>query len=279
LTLAAIGFFLVSLAALLVVAFFSYVFGQSFSIHTDNITAPLLLATNLGLAGCVPLSMLLARLVYGTRPRWLASTAPGIRWRWLLSCYGMASAVWGVLFVLLMLAILATGKGVLDGHAIAILVVVFTTTPLQAAGEEYLFRGFLMQSLGATRLAAPVCWVVSGALFATAHGQFQPPLFADRLLLGIVFCWLATTTGGLEATIAIHGVKNVSVFIPAALLQQVSGAIDPKDVTWAPFALDAVMLAGVAAWILARSRRANGAAPPGPPYRAQSEPAPPPTSL
>ena len=146
---------------------------------------------------------------------------------------------------------------------LAFIIVVLLTTPLQAAGEEYLFRGFLLQSLGATGLQAPICWVASGALFATAHGQFAPPLFADRWLIGVVFAWLATSTGGLEASIAIHSVKNVSTFIPAALLGQVSGTIEPTNVTWLPFALDAVLLAVVAPWIRTRYRRQR--LPPPPP--------------
>ena len=62
------------------------------------------------------------------------------------------------------------------------------------------------------------------ALFATAHGQFDPPLFADRFVLGVALAWLATRTGGLEASIAIHAVKNISVLIPASLLDEVDSA-------------------------------------------------------
>ena len=91
-----------------------------------------------------------------------------------------------------MLAVTVSEDARFDGEVVGFIVIALLTTPLQAAGEEYLFRGFLLQSLGATRLSAPVCWVVSGALFATAHGQFDPPLFADRWLIGIVFAWLAT---------------------------------------------------------------------------------------
>lgn len=260
---AAVGFFAVTLAALLAVALAVRAVRGHLEVDTDSISAPLLLATNLGLASCIPLAGLLTWGIYGLRPRWLASVAPGLRWSWLRSCLVVASVVWGVLFLLALTAVATTAEARFDGKVAALLVVVLLTTPLQAAGEEYLFRGFLLQSLGATGLRAPPCWVISGALFATAHGQFAPALFADRWLIGIVFAWLATATGGLEASITIHAVKNVSALVPAVLLGELSSAIDPSDVTWLPFALDAVMLTVAALWIRTRLRRHT--LPPPPP--------------
>ncbi|MDX6297650.1 MAG: protease family protein [Nocardioidaceae bacterium] len=258
-----VGFFVVTLVALLAVALVVRLTGHHLVVNTNRVTATLLLATNLGLAACIPLAGLLLWALYGLRPRWLGSVAPGIRRRWLAVCVGITAAVWGTLLVFLLFVTVLSGQATFDGQVVAFIIVVLLTTPLQAAGEEYLFRGFLLQSLGATGLRAPICWVVSGALFATAHGQFAPPLFADRLLIGVVFAWLATSTGGLEASIAIHAVKNVSTFIPAALLGQVSGTIEPTNVTWLPFALDAVLLAVVAPWIRTRYRRQR--LPPPPP--------------
>jgi len=260
---AAVGFFSVTLVALLGVALVLRLSGDHLVVDPDHFSAPLLFATNLGLALCIPLAGLLTWAIYGLRPRWLSSVVPGLRWRWLGTCAAVAGVVWGVLFLLAMLGVAASDTARFDGQAAAFIVVVLLTTPLQAAGEEYLFRGFILQSLGATGLRAPVCWLVSGALFATAHGQFAPPLFADRWLIGVVFAWLAGATGGLEASIVIHTAKNVSVLIPAALLGELSGAIEPSNVTWLPFALDALMLAVAGAWIRARSRRQS--LPPPPP--------------
>jgi CAAX protease family protein len=212
---------------------------------------------------CIPLAGFLSWSIYGLKPRWLGSVAPGLRPRWLATCAAIGGIFWGVLFLLAMLAVSVSDDARFDGQVVGFVVVAVLTTPLQAAGEEYLFRGFLLQSLGATRLSAPGCWVVSGALFATAHGQFDPPLFADRLLIGVVFAWLATSTGGLEASIALHAIKNLSVLIPAAILGELSGALDPTGVTWIPVALDAVMLGFAGWWIHSRYRRQT--LPPPPP--------------
>lgn len=269
--LAALGFLAVTLLALLTVAVASRLVGGQLVVDTARISAPLLLATNLGLALCIPLAAVLSWGIYRLAPRWLGSIAPGLRRRWLGACVGVAAVVWGVLLLLTLAGITASGEASLDGQALGFIAVVLLTTPLQAAGEEYLFRGFLLQSLGATGLGAPVCWVVSGAIFATAHGQFDPPLFADRWLIGVVFAWLATSTGGLEASIALHAVKNVSVLVPAALIGELTTAVDPSNVGWAPLVLDAVMLGVAAPWIRARYRRRIQ-----PPARDQA-PAPHPT--
>jgi membrane protease YdiL (CAAX protease family) len=260
---ATVGFFAVTLVALLAVVAAIRLGGGHLVVDTDHVTPELLLATNLGLALCIPLAGCLIWTIYGLRPHWLGSVAPGLRLGWLATCSRIAGTIWGVLFLLVMLAVAVSPDARFDGQVVGFLVVAALTTPLQAAGEEYLFRGFLLQSLGATRLPALVCWGISGVLFATAHGQFAPPLFADRLLIGVVFAWLATSTGGLEASIALHAIKNLSVLVPAAILGELSGAIDPKGVTWLPFALDAVMLGLAAWWIRSRYRRVT--LPPPPP--------------
>jgi membrane protease YdiL (CAAX protease family) len=260
---ATIGFLAVTLVALLAVSLAVWIGGGHLVLSTQRVTPELLLATNFGLALCIPLAGLLHRSIYGLRPRWLTSLAPGLRPRWLATCLGVAGVIWGVLFLLGILAVSVSDHSRLDGRVVALLVIVLLTTPLQAAGEEYLFRGFLLQSLGATRLSAPACWVVSGALFAIAHGQFAPPLFADRWLVGVVFAWLVTSTGGLEASIALHALKNISALVPAILLGELSGALDPTGVTWIPFAVDALTLALAAWWI--RSRYSRHRLPPPPP--------------
>ncbi len=238
---------------------------SDFSLDLDNgINPGEMLATNLGLALLIPIAAFLYFAIYRLHPRWLSSTHGRVRWRWLLLCIGMALVVWGLFLVLGTAGAYMTRDSPLDHEVAAFLVVVVFTTPLQAAGEEYLFRGLLLQGLGATRLPTWVCCIVSGAMFATAHLQFDPPLFADRFLLGVVLAWLAIRTGGLEAGIALHLVKNLAALIPAALLDDVSDALDPSGVTWVPLILDAVLLAIVVPWIVVVFRRTMppGSAPP-----------------
>jgi uncharacterized protein len=221
----------------------------------NGIDAGEMLATNAGLAGLIPVAAGLARLLYGVRLRVLSSTLPGLRWGWLLRGVGVAAVVWSPLLVLGTAGAYVERSAPIGVGVLAFLAVVLMTTPLQAAGEEYLFRGLVLQGLGAARLPTWLCCLGSGALFATAHLQFAAPLFADRLLLGTVLAWLAIRTGGLEAGIAVHAVKNIAVLVPAGLLDLVSNALDPKGVTWAPLVVDVVLLSFAVPWLVVQSDR------------------------
>lgn len=248
--MAAAGFVLVTVVAALAVYGSAHLLGfHDFRLGVKTINAGILLATNLGLGLLVPMAGGLSWLLYRVRPRWVSSVSPRLRWHWLFTSLGMAAGVWGIFFVLGVVAAASARTGAVNASVVGLIVVIVLTIPLQAAGEEYLFRGFVLQSLGATRLPTWMCCLLSAALFATAHGQFAPPLFADRLLLGSVLAWLAVRTGGLEAGIAIHLVKNVAVLIPAALLGRTTAALQPTAVTWIPLGLDAVLLAIVVWWV------------------------------
>ncbi len=78
-------------------------------------------------------------------------------------------------------------------------VVILLTTPLQAAGEEYGFRGYGLQALGAWVRNPWFGIVVTSLLFAAAHGGQSLPLFLNRFVFGMVAGYLTVRTGGLEA--------------------------------------------------------------------------------
>jgi uncharacterized protein len=233
---------------------------------SNGIDAGEMLATNAGLACLIPVAAGLARLLYGVRMSRLSSNQPGLRWSWLLRSVGIAAVVWSPLLVLGTAGAYTMRSAPVGVGVLMFLAVVLLTTPLQAAGEEYLFRGLILQGLGAARLPTWACCLASGAIFAAAHLQFAAPLFADRLLLGTVLAWLAIRTGGLEGGIAIHAVKNIAVLVPAGLLDTVSDALDPKGVTWAPLLVDVVLLSFAVPWLVAQSdRRTYGYRPQVPP--------------
>lgn len=229
-----------------------------------------LLLTNLGLAALVPLSGLAVWLGHRWRPRWVSSVRGGLRWRWLLRCSLVAVAVAGGTSAVLL--VLGGGVPSARGEDVALLLaIVLLTTPLQAAGEEYLFRGWLTQALGALLAravaAAVVPAVVTAALFALAHGAQDPWLFADRMTFGLIASYLTRRTGGLEAAIAAHAANNVVAFVPVVL----TGALGAALVTTSapPLAVLVRALAAVLlATLLVRAARRRGVrrtfVPPGP---------------
>ena len=93
------------------------------------------------------------------------------------------------------------------------LLVVLLLTPLQAAGEEYAFRGYLQQAFGGLFGSRVLAVGLSALLFALAHGLGQSwPIFVDRLAFGLVAGALVILTGGLEAGIAMHVLNNFLAF-------------------------------------------------------------------
>ena len=119
-----------------------------------------------------------------------------------------------------------------------LLIVVFLT-PLQAAGEEYFFRGYLAQAFGGffshfNETAAKILAVViPSILFALAHGVGQSvPIFFDRLAFGLVAGTLVILTGGLEAGIAMHVLNNLLAFGLALAYGDIASSLNPSGGSW-----------------------------------------------
>lgn len=217
----------------------------------------MLLANNLLLASLIPAAVLAIWVGHGWRPRWVASVAGRIRWRWLLVAGAVALAVQVVASAVLF-AVGGMPEG--EGQQVLLLLgIVLLTTPLQAAGEEYLFRGWLAQTIGSwfrgALVAAVVPALIGGLLFAAAHGGQNLWLFLDRLAFGLVASYLTWRTGGLEAAIGAHAVNNVVVFVPVVLTGTLADSLLVSDAPWEMVVLDVVVMLVVAALVVLLARR------------------------
>jgi uncharacterized protein len=206
----------------------------------DNPTPLGLAYLNIVLATAIPLTWLIIRVVHGLRPRWLSSVLPRLRWRYLLVCLGLALlALIATIAVSALLPAQDTGaeiSGELNRFTSTtrdFLLVVVLLTPLQAAGEEYAFRGYLAQAFGGL-FGHPVPAVVAPAvLFALAHGLGQSaPIFFDRLAFGLVAGTLVVLTGGLEAGIAMHVLNNWLAFGLALAFGDMGSSLNPTGGSW-----------------------------------------------
>jgi membrane protease YdiL (CAAX protease family) len=217
-----------------------------------------MLAAHLALALLLPLSLALVVLVHGVRPRWLHSVQPGFRWAW---------AVQGVLVAAVVFGLLLVGSNLGQFPAFRpqpgfwwFLPVILLTSPLQAAAEEYFFRGYLLQALN---LVVPGRWfglVGSALVFALFHGTQNLPLFLDRFGFGLVAGVLVLRTGGLEAGIAAHVVNNVFAFTWAGLTSSIAAVKATQVIGWAEAAWDVAGFAVFALVALLLGRRMNLAA-------------------
>jgi membrane protease YdiL (CAAX protease family) len=178
---------------------------------------------------------------------------PRIRWHYLFGSLAIAAvALNGV-----MLLSTTVGKPLAihpqEGFW-AFLAVIVLTSPLQAAGEEIFFRGYLLQALGSL---VPRAWfgvVVSSVVFALLHGTQNLPLFADRLVFALLAGLLVWRTGGLEAAIAAHVINNVFAYLYAGLTTSVAAIRGLKELSWvnAAFDVGGFALFAVLAYLLSR---------------------------
>ena len=235
------------------------------------------LGNNVGLALLVPLAFLLQWLFFGVRPRWLSSVEGRFRWGWFARCVGIVLPL-GVVLIGLEIALGGLPEGIaLRPYTVLLAVGIVLTTPLQAAGEEYLMRGLEQRLVASYFRSDVVGWVVatvvSSVSFMLLHGAGDAWLNAFYLSFGVVAAWVTWRTGGLEAAVAIHVVNNLlsEAFLPVT---DISGLFDRSAGTGDPTVLlNVAALVGATALIAwaARRRGVVAATAPGRPLveRAQ----------
>jgi membrane protease YdiL (CAAX protease family) len=214
----------------------------------DDVGPAFLLLLNLSLGAMILVSWAAIRIAHRMRPRWLASVAPKMRWGFFFACVGVSvialAAQLGVSMV-----VPAGGDASLSpelndftGRTVGLAIIVLFTTPFQAAGEEYLFRGYLLQVAGSmlkfnkSRAAELVSkWgaiLLTSLLFAAAHGAQNFPLFFDRFAFGFIAGWLIIRTGGLEAGIAMHILNNFFALGAALLFGDIGSSLSVSEASW-----------------------------------------------
>jgi membrane protease YdiL (CAAX protease family) len=129
------------------------------------------------------------------------------------------------------------------------------TTPFQAAGEEYVFRGYLLQALGSLTRSKWVALLATSTLFAVAHGVQNFPLFFDRFVFGLIAGWLVIRTGGLEAGIAMHILNNFLAFGYALTFSDLTSSLTVSEVGWENIPLTLTQAGTYALLVLLVTRR------------------------
>jgi membrane protease YdiL (CAAX protease family) len=188
------------------------------SIETTN---PLsIIAAVGGVATMLP-AVLLASLSVGLRPlSVLRSVQFRIRWGWMARCLVPALLITVVAIAADSFLLPALGDGAAPQapsvplgtfavSAVAFLIV----TPVQAAAEEFGFRGLLTQAVGGWVRPAWIAILVSTIVFAASHTQYLGWATLDVAVFGAVAGILTWRTGGLEAAIALHAVNNTLSFL------------------------------------------------------------------
>ena len=148
---------------------------------------------NLALAALIPIVWFITRVLHGLKPRWVTSVFPRMRWKFFVACIGLSFVALVATLVVSALLPTSTAAGgevsttpnTFDDTAKQFALVVLFLTPLQAAGEEYAFRGYLTQAFGGY-FPTYVAVLGPALLFALAHGAQSAPVFFDRFAFGVV---------------------------------------------------------------------------------------------
>ncbi|WP_157720295.1 CPBP family intramembrane glutamic endopeptidase [Friedmanniella luteola] len=219
------------------------------------------LVTDLTLAALIPVVLVATRVVHHVRPGFVSSVTGRLRWRWLLRCLLAVLPVW-VVYLGLGFVLDPPASGRPEPWPL-LLVLALVVTPFQAAGEEYLFRGWLVQDVAVWFAHPGVAWgvstVVSAGLFALVHGSLDPWVLLDIAALGVAACALNRRPGGLEAGIALHVVNNVLLGIATTTVGGYEESFVSADSSGSPVALltSLVVLTLAALLVLRAARRAG----------------------
>ncbi|AXE38594.1 CPBP family intramembrane glutamic endopeptidase [Acidipropionibacterium virtanenii] len=214
-----------------------------------------LVSTHLALACLIPIVLLLARHLHRRAPRWVCSVQPGMRWRFLLLVVVVA------VVVLNLTQVIARGG---EPYHFSVphlwwlwILAILVTSPLQAAAEEFFFRGYLMGTLGCLGLNKWLAVIGSALVFALFHGTQNLWLFIDRFAFGLAAGVLVILTGGLEAGIAAHTVNNLFAFGYAVFQGGASQArgVTSMGMTDAFWDVGGFVCVAVAAWSVGRGMK------------------------
>lgn len=231
-----------------------------------------LLYLNVVLGSMILVTWAVMRLLHRMRPRWLASVAPKMRWSFFFACVGVSivalAAQVGVGFLLPGddAGQDAAQLNTFTSTTVVLAVIVLLTTPFQAAGEEYVFRGYLMQATGSLFGNRWVALLLTAFTFGLAHGAQNFPLFFDRFMFGLIAGWLVLRTGGLEAGIAMHILNNFLAFGFALLFGDLSASLRVSEAPWSNIILtltQSVVYAGLVLLIARKFNLQTRTRPPG----------------
>jgi hypothetical protein len=96
--------------------------------------------------------------------------------------------------------------------------VILLLIPIQASGEELLFRGYLMQAVARLTHQPALLIVLSGVAFMLPHFANpemssavggEVPMALNYLLVGIGTAWMSIRDNGIERAIGMHVVNNL----------------------------------------------------------------------
>ena len=170
-----------------------------------------------GSIACILPAMAIAnRIVYDRPFASMASSRGGWNWSAFFKCLGLAALVMGVPMVLQSVffplglsdhVIRFTLPGVIAGVLLL---------PVQCVAEEYMCRGFLMQTFGSWFRLPPLAIILQAAVFTSLH-MYDIYGMTSIAIMGLAMGIVTYITRGLEASSACHITNNMVILFISGL--------------------------------------------------------------
>lgn len=163
-----------------------------------------------------------------------SSSRGGWNWKLYLKCLSIPFAIYLVFYLISIL--MGNESGGHSQVSLIAMIISLILIPAQCIVEEHVFRGILMQTLGAWLKNPLFAIIIQAIIFGMVHSYNAIGMISIGIS-GIIYGLLAWRTNGLEASSAIHSINNLMSFFPVALgLSTLS-----STVTYTDFALDIII--------------------------------------
>ena len=142
-----------------------------------------------------------------------ASSRGGWNWKLYLKCLSVPLVIYVIYYIV---HAMVTGPVGPNTFTITFFVICLILIPIQCIAEEYLIRGFVMQTIGSWLKIPVLALILQAAIFALMH-PYSILGVLDVFIVGLILGFLAWKTNGLEPGSAFHSVNNLIMAIIVAL--------------------------------------------------------------
>ena len=166
-----------------------------------------------GLAILIPFLWIASKIVKDRPFSSYSSSRGGWNWKLFFKCFLIAIVIVGI--PALITNLVEGGGDGINRFTVLSFAALTIMGPLQCIAEEYIFRGFFLQTIGSW-VKIPIVAIVVSALVFTAGHPYKLAGVISVLVSGLIWGFMAKTTRGLEASSAAHIANNMAVFYTMA---------------------------------------------------------------
>ncbi len=193
------------------------------------------------------------------RRPWLSLVTPTLHldWRRLAIGVGVQAFLAGAL--LLIDHLVAGEPWKLPSSAMSVIALALVLTPLQAATEELLFRGYMTQALGRVLKSRIVIMTAVSLTFAALHCNVYGPLTMPYMMIvSVIFSLVSLRDGRLELVIGAHIAEN---WMSVGGIDAIAYTMPEVQITWLylpALLVQGALFYGATRWLVQRIERRRG---------------------